>query len=106
MAARGAVVLWTGHQKDDIAETLLMRLARGAGPAGLAAPRPVSLRDDGRIFLRPLLTLGKSELAGALADAGLNWREDATNATRDHFRNRIRYEVLPRWQDAAFRRRG
>jgi len=103
MAARGAVVLWTGHQKDDIAETLLMRLARGAGPAGLAAPRPVSLRDDGRIFLRPLLTLGKSELAGALSDAGLNWREDATNATRDHFRNRIRYEVLPRWQDAAFR---
>ena len=102
MAARGAVVLWTGHQKDDIAETLLMRLARGAGPAGLAAPRPVSLRDDGRIFLRPLLTMGKSELAAALSEAGMTWREDASNATRDHFRNRIRYEVLPRWQDAAF----
>jgi tRNA(Ile)-lysidine synthase len=103
MEARGSLVLWTGHQKDDIAETLLMRLSRGSGPAGLAAPRPVSVRDDGRIFLRPLLTLGKSELAAALSDAGMSWREDASNTTRDHFRNRIRYEVLPRWQDAAFR---
>jgi len=103
MAAHGSPVLWTGHQKDDIAETLLMRLSRGAGPAGLAAPRPVSLRDDGRIFLRPLLSLGKSEIAVALTETGASWREDATNATRDHFRNRIRYEVLPRWQDAAFR---
>jgi tRNA(Ile)-lysidine synthase len=103
MAARGARVLWTGHQKDDIAETQLMRLARGAGPAGLAAPRPVSVRDDGRIFLRPLLTFGKSEIAAVLAEAGATWREDSTNATRDFFRNRIRYEVLPRWQDAAFR---
>jgi tRNA(Ile)-lysidine synthase len=103
MAARGSLVLWTGHQKDDIAETLLMRLTRGSGPAGLAAPRPVSQRDDGRLFLRPLLTFGKSEIASALAEIGASWREDATNATRDHFRNRIRYEVLPRWQDAAFR---
>lgn len=103
MTDRGARVLWTGHQKDDIAETLLMRLSRGAGPAGLAAPRPVSNRDDGRLFLRPLLTLGKSEIASALAEIGATWREDSTNATRDHFRNRIRYEVLPRWQDAAFR---
>ncbi len=101
MAARDACVLWTGHQKDDIAETLLMRLARGAGPAGLAAPRPVSVRDDGKILLRPLLTLGKSEIATALSAVGATWREDATNATRDHFRNRIRFEVLPRWQDAA-----
>ena len=103
MAVRGAHVLWTGHQKDDIAETLLMRLSRGAGPAGLAAPRPVSVRDDGRVFLRPLLTFGKSEIAIALAETGATWREDSTNATREHFRNRIRYEVLPRWQDAAFR---
>ena len=103
MTARRAGLLWTGHQKDDIAETLLMRLTRGAGPAGLAAPRPVSVRDDGRVFLRPLLTFGKSEIASALAEIGVNWREDASNATRDYFRNRIRYEVLPHWQDAAFR---
>jgi tRNA(Ile)-lysidine synthase len=101
MATRNARVLWTGHQKDDIAETQLMRLARGAGPAGLAAPRPVSAKDDGRIFLRPLLTLSKGEILAALTAAGVAWREDATNATRDYFRTRVRYEVLPRWQDAA-----
>ena len=103
MIARHASVLWTGHQKDDIAETLLMRLSRGSGPAGLAAPRPVSVREDGRVFLRPLLTFGKSEIAAALTEIGASWREDLSNATREHFRNRIRYEVLPRWQDAAFR---
>jgi len=101
MSARGASVLWTGHQKDDIAETQLMRLARGAGPAGLAAPRPVGIFDDGRVFLRPLLSLGKTEIEKALREAGVVWREDASNATRDYFRNRIRYDVLPRWQDAA-----
>lgn len=101
MAALGAGVLWTGHQKDDIAETQLMRLARGAGPAGLAAPRPVSSKEDGRVFLRPLLTLSKGEILAALTAAGVAWREDATNSTRDYFRTRVRYEVLPRWQDAA-----
>jgi tRNA(Ile)-lysidine synthase len=101
MTALGSQVLWTGHQKDDIAETQLMRLARGAGPAGLAAPRPVSIRENGRIFLRPLLTLGKAEIAAALTAAGVSWREDSSNATRDYFRNRVRYDVLPRWQDAA-----
>ncbi len=101
MTARGASVLWTGHQKDDIAETQLMRLARGSGPAGLAAPRPVSRREDGRVFLRPLLSLGKAEIMAALVAAALPWREDATNVTRDFFRNRVRYDVLPRWQDAA-----
>lgn len=101
MAMRHALVLWTGHQKDDIAETQLMRLARGAGPAGLAAPRPVSSKEDGRVFLRPLLSLSKGEILAALTAAGVAWREDATNSTRDYFRTRVRYEVLPRWQDAA-----
>jgi len=101
MTARGARVLWTGHQKDDIAETQLMRLARGAGPAGLAAPRPVSAKSDGRIYLRPLLTLSKGEIMAAMASADVQWREDATNSTREYFRTRVRYEVLPRWQDAA-----
>ncbi|MFT3870366.1 MAG: tRNA lysidine(34) synthetase TilS [Nibricoccus sp.] len=101
MSAREARVLWTGHQKDDIAETQLMRLARGAGPAGLAAPRPLSAKEDDRIFLRPLLTLSKGEILAALTAAGVAWREDATNSTRDYFRTRVRYEVLPHWQDAA-----
>ncbi len=101
MAAVGARVLWTGHQKDDVAETLLMRIARGSGSAGLAAPRPVQTRADGRIFLRPLLTLTKAEIVAALQKVGVAWREDASNAAGDFFRNRIRCDVLPPWRRAA-----
>jgi tRNA(Ile)-lysidine synthase len=61
----------------------------------------VSAKDDGRVFLRPLLSLSKGEILAALTSAGVAWREDATNSTRDYFRTRVRYEVLPRWQDAA-----
>jgi tRNA(Ile)-lysidine synthase len=93
--------LWLGHQQDDIAETMLMRLARGSGAAGLAAPRPVQRIGVERVHLRPLLTLKKSELVGHLQDAGVTWREDATNSGGDFFRNRIRRDVLPQWRAAA-----
>ncbi len=101
MTAVGAKILWTGHHRDDVAETLLMRVARGSSSAGLAAPRPVHVRQDGRIFLRPLITLSKHELTTALQAADFLWREDATNAGRDFFRNRVRHDVLPSWRDAA-----
>lgn len=96
-------VLWLAHQQDDIAETMLMRLARGSGSGGLAAPRPVHIFADGRIHLRPLLTLKKAELTGALRKAGMAWREDDTNRQAHFFRNRIRRSVLPSWQKAAGR---
>ncbi len=101
MSALGAKALFLGHQRDDVAETMLMRLARGSSAAGLAAPRPVHLHADGRVFLRPLLTLSKKQITDALAARGLAWREDATNTapvgdpSGDFFRNRIRRDVLP-----------
>ncbi len=95
--------LWLAHQQDDIAETMLMRLARGSGTAGLAAPRPVQVVADGRVHLRPLLTVKKQELIAALRAAGIKWREDASNGGQDFFRNRIRRSVLPAWQKAAQR---
>jgi tRNA(Ile)-lysidine synthase len=100
---RRVSVLWLGHQRDDVAETMLMRLARGSGAAGLAAPRPVQPVADGRLHLRPLLTLRHAEITSALRTAGLPWREDATNATGVHLRNRVRHDVLPRWERAAGR---
>lgn len=100
---RHARALWLGHQQDDIAETMLMRLARGSGTAGLAAPRPVSATAGGRVHLRPLLTLKKSELVAALRAAGIRWREDGSNARGYFFRNRVRHEVLPAWSEAARR---
>ena len=96
-------ILWLGHQQDDVAETMLMRLARGSGVGGLTAPRPLHIQPDGRQHLRPLLTLKHEELTAALRAAGVNWREDHSNRRRDFFRNRIRHDVLPVWVQAAGR---
>lgn len=97
MARRRIRLLWLAHQQDDIAESLLMRLARGSGTAGLAAPRPAQPMPGGRWHLRPLLGLAKAEIVAALRAAGAVWREDATNAGDDFLRNRIRRRVLPAW---------
>ena len=95
--------LWLAHQQDDIAESMLMRVARGGGAGGLAAPRPVQAATESRTHLRPLLTLKKAELLKALGAAGARWREDSSNARDAHFRNRIRRTVLPGWIKAAGR---
>jgi tRNA(Ile)-lysidine synthase len=102
MRRTGARALWLGHQQDDIAETMLMRLARGSGTGGLAAPRPVQhIRDQVRV--RPLLTVKKQDVIKALRECGVCWREDRTNAGAAYFRNRVRHQVLPAWQKAAGR---
>ncbi len=98
-------MVWLGHQQDDIAESMLMRLARGSGVGGLAAPRPIQLLAGvgERVHLRPLLTLKKQELVEALRVVGILWREDSSNAGDLFFRNRVRREVLPAWAAAAQR---
>ena len=83
-----------GHQRDDIAETLLMRLCRGSGLDGLAAPRAVSKIGD-TTFVRPLLDTPKAAILEALRADAIPWREDPSNATDTHLRNRIRHHVLP-----------
>ena len=103
MSRRKIRLLWLAHQQDDIAESMLMRLARGSGAGGLAAPRPVQMMADGRIHLRPLLTLKKAALVSALRRAGAEWREDSSNQTGDYFRNRVRRRVIPAWIKAAGR---
>ncbi len=102
MRRAGARALWLGHQQNDIAESMLMRLARGSGPAGLAAPRPIQTSGD-RVHLRPLLPLKKKEIVSALRSARIPWREDRTNRSGGYFRTRIRMRVLPAWQRAAGR---
>lgn len=99
----GARQLWLAHQQDDIAETMLMRLARGSGTGGLAAPRPVQTMPERRQHLRPLLTVNKKEIVTVLKEAGVTWCEDATNAGDDFFRNRVRRAVLPAWVKASGR---
>ncbi len=103
MNRRKLRLLWLAHQQDDIAESMLMRLARGSGTGGLAAPRPVQAQADGRLHLRPMLSLKKAAILAALTRAGAVWREDVSNARRAYFRNRVRHDVLPAWGKAAER---
>jgi tRNA(Ile)-lysidine synthase len=96
-----APALWLGHQQDDVAETLLMRLARGSGTSGLAALRPVQMMPVARVHVRPLLTLKKEVIVAALTAIGAPWCEDASNATGAFLRNRMRLDVVPAWRAAC-----
>ncbi|HLP07828.1 MAG TPA: tRNA lysidine(34) synthetase TilS [Opitutaceae bacterium] len=96
-----ARALWLGHHRDDVVETMLLRLSRGSSARGLAAPRPVQCLADGSVRLRPLLGVTKAEIVAALRAAGVAWREDATNHGDAFFRNRLRGGVIPVWAAAA-----
>lgn len=91
----------TGHTLDDQAETVLLRLARGAGALGAAgmraaAPWPVEARGARSLrVLRPLLGVTRAEVEGYLDALGLDASSDVTNDTLDYTRNRVRHEVLP-----------
>lgn len=84
------------HTADDQAETVLMRLLRGAGLLGLSAIPITRELDRGVRLVRPLLEVWRRDLAAYLEAAGLPFREDPTNADRRFTRNRIRHELLPR----------
>jgi tRNA(Ile)-lysidine synthase len=101
MKAAGARVIALGHQLDDVAETMLMRLARGSGAGGLAAPRPVQAMGGGVVRARPLLDIAAADLRAALGRCGVPWREDATNRGDVFFRNRVRARVLPALRAAS-----
>lgn len=89
-AARGCDRIALAHQRDDQAETFLLRLLRGAGTTGLAGMRAVDPP-----FVRPLLPFSREELVAWLAEEGIAWREDASNRNLDFARNRVRHELLP-----------
>ena len=94
----GGRLFYFGHHRDDVAETLLMRLSRGSGSAGLAAPRPVQCFRDGRLHLRPLMDLRHSEITQVLRESDIPWREDSSNGEDHFYRNRIRHAVVSAWQ--------
>jgi tRNA(Ile)-lysidine synthetase-like protein len=118
---QGAHAVAVAHNADDQAETVLMHLLRGAGPAGLRGIRPVvpweewqrlEMR-DWRLsqpqspisnlqsptlqprLIRPLLLITRAEIEGYCAEQGLVPRRDPTNLDRRATRNRIRHELLP-----------
>ncbi|MBT0654410.1 tRNA lysidine(34) synthetase TilS [Geomobilimonas luticola] len=80
------------HHADDQAETVMLRLLRGAGGSGLAAMLPRSA--DGR-YVRPFLRVTRREIEAYLAARNLSFRTDSSNTDTSFLRNRIRHELLP-----------
>ena len=91
---RGLSVIFVGHTADDVAETVLMNLARGAGLRGLSGIPPVR----GRIA-RPLIERHRIEILGYLKSLDQPYRTDPTNLTPKYARNRVRQQVLPVLED-------
>lgn len=81
----------TGHTLSDQAETVMMRLLRGAGTTGLRGVLPVTAEG----LVRPLLGVGRDEIRDWLRTRGLTWREDGSNATGKYLRNRVRAKLIP-----------
>jgi len=84
----------TAHTLSDQAETVLMKLLRGAWTEGLSGIHPVLELGKGTV-VRPLLSTTRAEVEGYLHAQQQPWREDASNADAAHTRNRIRHEILP-----------
>jgi tRNA(Ile)-lysidine synthase len=105
MRREGIATLLTGHHADDQAETLLMRLNRGAGIGGLAGIRaaaPFAQGGAGALLCRPLLGWRREALGGIVRDSGLTPVDDPANADEAYDRARMRRRLAEApWLDAA-----
>ena len=95
---RDCRIIFVAHHADDLVETFLINLFRGAGSAGLAAMREVSMRQIRGVDLtiaRPFLTVWRKEIDDYAQEHRLTFREDATNKNLTPLRNRIRHGIIP-----------
>ena len=96
----GASAVVTGHTADDLAETVLLHLLRGAGLHGLRgmtelAPWPWPGQGQGVSLFRPLLGVTKDEAKAYCRDIGQDFREDSGNYLWRFTRNRVRHQLMP-----------
>jgi tRNA(Ile)-lysidine synthase len=106
----------TAHTLDDQAETVLMKLARGAGTRGGAGIYPevavsyqlsaisevksrAQVEHSARAIVRPLLSVRRERVVEYLGELGQAWREDSSNRDLRHARNRVRHGILPRLEE-------
>jgi tRNA(Ile)-lysidine synthase len=95
----------TAHTLDDQSETVLLKLARGAGTRGLAGIYPKISRQPSAVsyqpkaIVRPLLSTRRSEIETYLREIDQDWREDSSNRDLRHTRNRIRQSILPKFEE-------
>lgn len=90
----GCVAIATGHQADDQAETMLMRVIRGTTPRGLAGIPPIRMHEGVRI-VRPLLDCTREEIMHFMHERAFVYRIDASNEDQRFYRNKIRHHLLP-----------
>lgn len=92
------------HHRDDVAESLLLRLLRGSGATGLSALRPLSFgvlsKAPKCVLFRPLLAIPHSALCAFLAERNIPWMEDFSNTNTQILRNRVRHRLLPAFAQA------
>lgn len=91
----GATHIALAHHQDDQAETLLLRLLRGAGARGLAG-MPAQRRQGDLTIIRPLLDLPRSDIEAYAGAQQLAWITDDSNADTHYLRNFLRAQILPR----------
>ncbi len=92
-------VVFLAHHAEDQAETILANLCRGSGLAGLAGMHAVQRLDSGLHLVRPLLNVRRSEIDAYLKSRRFKFREDSSNTSPKHRRNRLRHEALPLLND-------
>jgi tRNA(Ile)-lysidine synthase len=90
--------IFVAHHADDLVETFLLNLFRGAGLTGLSAMRDITTRrinDVELTIVRPLLSMWRKDIDDYLRTHRLKFREDATNKNLNPLRNRIRHRIIP-----------
>src|SRR4051794_15015913 len=95
---RNCRTIFVAHHADDLVETFLINLFRGAGNTGLAAMQEISTRQiDGvdLTIVRPFLCISRKQIDSYVSDQRLRFREDATNENLTSLRNRIRHRIIP-----------
>lgn len=90
LEARNLSTILTGHTADDVAETVLLNLARGTGLRGLAGIPPVR-----ELVARPLILQRRNDVLAYLEQLGQSYRTDGSNLRPKYARNRVRLEIMP-----------
>lgn len=98
----GARHVAIAHTADDQAETILHRILRGTGPAGLAGMAAARQLCDGIAVIRPLLAIRRHRVREWLLASGQQWCEDASNCDTRYARNFLRHEVVRRCTEGPY----
>lgn len=99
-AEKAANKIALGHNANDQAETIIMRLFRGTGPSGLSGIPPIRSQKSGvkgqKVdLIRPLIEIERSAIEDFLATEGIGFAVDSSNLKRNYLRNKIRHLIIP-----------